>query len=74
LHGASGIPDEMLQNAIRRGIVKVNLATESKNAFMKELKTILFSTDEIDLRKTFPPAIEAVKAIITLKIRLVSMK
>lgn len=74
LHGASGIPDEMLRNAIKGGIVKVNLATESKNAFMKELKTILFSSNEIDLRKTFPPAIDAVKEIITKKIRLVSMK
>jgi fructose-bisphosphate aldolase class II/tagatose 1,6-diphosphate aldolase GatY/KbaY len=74
LHGASGIPDEMLRDAISRGIVKVNLATESKNAFMKKLKTILFSNSEIDLRKTFPPAIDAVGDIITKKIRLVSMK
>lgn len=74
LHGASGIPDEMLRNAIKGGIVKVNLATESKNAFMKELKTILFSSNEIDLRKTFPPAIDAVKDVIIKKIRLVSMK
>ncbi len=74
LHGASGIPDEMLRNAIQRGIAKVNLATESKNAFMKELKAILASSDEIDLRKTFPPAINAVKEIITKKIRIVSMK
>lgn len=74
LHGASGIPDEMLRDAIRGGIVKVNLATDSKNAFMRTLKTILFSGNEIDLRKTFPPAIDAVKEIITKKIRLVSMK
>jgi ketose-bisphosphate aldolase len=74
LHGGSGIPDEMLRNAIRRGIVKVNLATDSKNTFMKELKNVLFNTDEIDLRKTFPPAIEAVKELIIRKIRLVSMK
>ena len=74
LHGGSGIPDEMLRNAISRGIVKVNLATDSKNTFMRELKKVLFTTDEIDLRKTFPPAIEAVKELITRKIRLVSMK
>ncbi len=74
LHGGSGIPDEMLRNAIKRGIVKVNLATDSKNAFMKELKNVLFNTDEIDLRKTFPPAIEAVKELIVRKIRVVSMK
>jgi len=74
LHGGSGIPDEMLREAIKRGIVKVNLATDSKNTFMKELKNVLFNTDEIDLRKTFPPAIEAVKELIIRKIRLVSMK
>lgn len=74
LHGGSGIPDEMLREAIRRGIVKVNLATDSKNTFMKELKKVLFTTDEIDLRKTFPPAIEAVKKLIVNKMQLVSMK
>jgi tagatose 1,6-diphosphate aldolase GatY/KbaY len=74
LHGGSGIPDEMLRKAIKRGIVKVNLATDSKNTFMKELKNVLFNTDEIDLRKTFPPAIEAVKELLIKKIRLVSMK
>jgi tagatose 1,6-diphosphate aldolase GatY/KbaY len=74
LHGGSGIPDDMIRKAISRGIVKVNLATESKNAFMKELKNMLFTSDEIDLRKTFPPAIEAVKQIILHKLRLVSMK
>ena len=74
LHGGSGIPDEMLRNAIKRGIVKVNLATDSKNAFMKELKNVLFSSNEIDLRKTFPPAIDAVKKLIINKMQLVSMK
>ncbi len=74
LHGGSGIPDEMLRNAISHGIVKVNLATDSKNTFMKELRKVLFTTDEIDLRKTFPPAIEAVKELIVRKIRLVSMQ
>ena len=74
LHGGSGIPDGMLQNAIRRGITKVNLATDSKNTFMKELKRVLFTSDEIDLRKTFPPAIEAVKTLIIKKMKLVNMK
>lgn len=74
LHGSSGIPDEMLREAIKKGIVKVNLATESKNAFMKELRKILRDSEEIDLRKAFPPAIEAVKEIILHKIKLVSMK
>jgi len=74
LHGGSGIPDEMLRNAISHGIVKVNLATDSKNTFMKELKNVLYESEEIDLRKTFPPAIEAVKKLIIMKMKLVSMK
>ncbi|MCX6234965.1 MAG: class II fructose-bisphosphate aldolase [Bacteroidetes bacterium] len=73
LHGSSGIPDQMLRDAISHGIVKINLATESKNAFMKELKIVLLNTNEIDLRKTFPPAIEAVKNVIIRKLKLISM-
>ena len=73
LHGGSGIPDKMLREAIKRGITKVNLATDSKNAFMKELKNVLYNTDEIDLRKTFPRATDAVKNLIINKMQLVSM-
>lgn len=72
LHGASGIPDMMLQEAITNGITKINLATETKNAFMKELKTLLTQTDEIDLRKVFPKAIDAVTVLISNKIKVIS--
>lgn len=72
LHGSSGIPDEMLREAIHAGISKVNLATESKNIFMKTLKKELLQTDEIDLRKVFPVAISAVTDLISHKIRVLS--
>ncbi|MFN8255024.1 MAG: class II fructose-bisphosphate aldolase [Bacteroidales bacterium] len=73
LHGASGIPDEMLREAIKNGITKINLATETKNTFMKELKNLLLNTDEIDLRKVFPKAIDAVTTLITNKIKVISL-
>ena len=38
LHGASGVPKEMVQEAIRLGICKVNVATELKNIFSDSLK------------------------------------
>ena len=38
LHGSSGIPDDMLREAIANGICKINLATETKNTFMIALK------------------------------------
>ncbi len=67
LHGSSGIPDEMLRDAVKHGICKINLATEIKDAFMKKLKSILLTTDEIDLRKVFPVATNSVTELIKNK-------
>lgn len=71
LHGSSGIPAEMVQDAIRNGISKVNLATEIKNTFMKALKETLVNTDEIDLRKVFPHAISPVESLLCEKYKMV---
>ena len=71
LHGSSGIPHEMVQQAISNGIVKVNLATEIKDTFMRNLKGILTSTDEIDLRKVFPKATDAVVELLVEKYKMV---
>jgi tagatose 1,6-diphosphate aldolase GatY/KbaY len=60
LHGGSGVPVTSLREAIKRGICKINLATEIKNEFMKHLKSELLTNDDIDLRNVFPPAIRAV--------------
>ncbi|MGQ9798396.1 MAG: class II fructose-bisphosphate aldolase [Ignavibacterium sp.] len=73
LHGASGIPTDMLQDAIRAGITKVNIATETKDQFMKSLKEILKNSNEIDLRKVFPLAVKDVQNLIEEKIKVISM-
>ena len=72
LHGASGIPDEQLQEAVGAGISKVNVATETKNLFMKSLKEILLNSDDIDLRNVFPAASEAVTAMIKRKMEVLN--
>lgn len=72
LHGSSGIPDVQLKAAIQRGIAKVNLATETKNIFMRTLKNVLTDNEEIDLRKVFPKATESVKTLIAEKLAIVS--
>lgn len=72
LHGSSGIPDDQLRDAIKRGIVKVNLATETKNIFMRTLKNVLTDNEEIDLRKVFPKATASVTALISEKLDVVS--
>ncbi len=72
LHGSSGIPDDQLRAAITRGISKINLATETKNIFMKTLQRILRDNEEIDLRKVFPKATDAVVKLISEKLDVVA--
>lgn len=71
LHGGSGIPEEVLKEAIRKGITKINVATETKNAFMKQLKQELTHTDEIDLRIVFPKATESARELIRSKLQII---
>ena len=71
LHGSSGIPEHQLKEAIRRGICKVNLATEIKNIFMYELRNQMSHSTDIDLRKVFPPAIKAIKGLVKEKLLIV---
>ncbi len=72
LHGASGIPGVTLQKAIRRGICKINIATEVKNIFIQTLKNELYNSSEIDLRKVFPPAINAVAQLVKEKLKIIN--
>lgn len=72
LHGGSGVSAELLRNAISCGIRKVNFGTELKNAFTNAVKTSLLSSDDIDLRRTFAPAISAVEEISRSKIQICS--
>jgi ketose-bisphosphate aldolase len=68
LHGGSGVGDDLLARAVDSGISKINFGTELKNAFTQAVKASLMSSDDIDLRRTFAPAIEAVKKISASKI------
>lgn len=74
LHGGSGVPDDLLRRAIECGITKINFGTELKNAFTLAVKASLSASDEIDLRKTFAPAITAVEEISLTKIRICSAR
>jgi tagatose 1,6-diphosphate aldolase GatY/KbaY len=73
LHGGSGVPDELLRRAVAHGIAKINFGTELKNAFTLAVKRELVASDDIDLRKTFAPAIEAVRNISCAKIRVCTL-
>lgn len=71
LHGGSGIPDSQIQEGIRRGIRKINVATEVKDIFMQTLQNTLKNNDEIDLRKVFPVATRAVTRLVRKKLSVV---
>ncbi len=45
LHGGSGTPDEMIREAIRLGIRKINVATELRMAFMEGLESVVDKRD-----------------------------
>ena len=70
LHGGSGVSAELLQRSIACGIRKVNFGTELKNAFTGAIKRSLASSDDIDLRRTFAPAVSAVEEISRSKIQI----
>jgi tagatose bisphosphate family class II aldolase len=71
LHGASGVPDEMIKRAVELGINKINIATDLKNALGKALKNFFMENpNEYDPRKYFKLAMEAVKHVAISKIRL----
>src|SRR6185295_17135569 len=70
LHGGSGVSAELLRESIACGIRKINFGTELKNAFTHAVKNSLCSSDDIDLRRTFSPAISAVEEISRSKIQI----
>lgn len=74
LHGSSGIPHDQLQEAIKRGITKINLATEIKNVFMKKLKSHFQGTKEIDLRTVFPVATTEATKLVFEKLKVINFQ
>ncbi|HEK4822154.1 TPA: class II fructose-bisphosphate aldolase, partial [Clostridioides difficile] len=62
LHGGSGIPDEVIKESIKRGICKVNYATELRIAYSNGVKDVLNSDPEvIDPKKYGKKGLESVK-------------
>jgi ketose-bisphosphate aldolase len=69
LHGGSGIPDEQVKEAVKRGITKININTEMRQAFRDNLEKVM-QTDEQEyaMYKIEGPVVEAVQEIVEEKI------
>lgn len=71
LHGSSGVPEDALREAISRGVCKVNIDTNIREAFVLAARRILEENpQEIDPRKMLGPAREAATQIIREKIQI----
>jgi fructose-bisphosphate aldolase, class II len=71
LHGGSGTNEQDIKQAIKTGIVKININTELRLAFSGNLRTFLDNNpDEIVPYKFLPEAQEAVEKVVEQKILL----
>ncbi len=71
LHGASGIKGEDIRKCISLEITKVNIATELKIPFSKEVRKYLMEhPEENDPRKYMEKAKEEMKKVVAEKIRI----
>lgn len=71
LHGASDVPDELVQKAISLGICKVNVATDLKIPFSTAVKEYFKENPQAnDPRKYMTPGKEAMKKVVAHKIKV----
>ncbi len=71
LHGSSGVPDDAIRAAVERGVRKINIDTNVREAFMSGVKEALAKDpNQIDPRKVLGPAKERMIELVREKIRL----
>lgn len=68
LHGGSGIPDEQLRKAIDHGTAKINVNTESQQAWTAIVREVLEKDKNVyDPRKIIGPGKEGIKNVVRAK-------
>jgi tagatose 1,6-diphosphate aldolase GatY/KbaY len=70
LHGASGLPQDMIFRSIELGVRKINVNTEVRTAYVQSLRERLSKPKKTDLIDLMQTAVAAMQAIVTEKIRL----
>ena len=75
LHGGSGIPDEMIKEAISLGVAKINVNTECQLVFADATRKYIEEGKDqqgkgYDPRKLLAPGFEAIKACVKEKMEL----
>ena len=70
LHGASGLPDDIIRQAIELGITKLNVNTEVRQAFVDALQERLSTAPKPDLVPLMEEAVAAMQRVVAAKIAL----
>ena len=70
LHGASGLPAPMVQQAIALGVRKFNVNTEVREAYVEALRGALQATGSPDLLDLMRQAEAAMQAVVAAKLQL----
>lgn len=70
LHGASGLPKEMISQSIELGVRKINVNTEVRKAFLNSLKLSSQNLQKPDLIQVMQEAIAAMQSVVVDKLRL----
>ena len=71
LHGGTGIPEKLIQEAIRNGINKININTELQIAWASEVRKFLKENETAyDPRKVIASGEKAVKKVVKEKTKL----
>lgn len=70
LHGTSGVPDETVAEAVKRGICKVNYATELRVAFSEGVKAVMAADPDVyDPKKYNRAGRERVRELVKRRMR-----
>lgn len=71
LHGASGLTDEQVQGCVKRGICKVNFATELRNAYTRAVERYLLDNpNTIDPKAYSKAAMAAVTELVKARMKV----
>ena len=75
LHGGTGIPEDMIKEAISFGVAKINVNTECQLSFAEATRKYIESGKDLegkgfDPRKLLAPGFEAIKATVKEKMEL----
>lgn len=71
LHGTSGVPDDQVSDCVRRGICKINYATDLRIAFTKGVKDFMAKNpDAFDPKKYSAVGMEEVKRYVMQKMEV----